>query len=180
MPNNILSSLFSKSALVITNTTNATVVAKNLKVRKVSIKLTSKVMRHQQEDGSTIVDSKILMPLRLDIESFVPDIDTLTQVNQIILDRESIYTLSSKGLVMSHMMAEGTNLKQGSEMLSATPARITFKQLLVKDITPVICKQSGDSSIIDRGIAALEDAKQTVTDMVNKVGNAVNDFVGSL
>ncbi|XAO36885.1 tail fiber protein [Pseudomonas phage WP1] len=36
-------------------------------------------------------------------------------------------------------------------MISATPARLTFSQVLVQNPKPIMFRNAGDSSMIDRG-----------------------------
>jgi hypothetical protein len=174
MATNILSSALSKASFTLTNVTQSTdgstvTTVSNLKVKAVTISLKAKIFRHKREDGVTIVDSKILLPIQVDVDAFVPDIDTLQQLNALLSDRSSIYKVSSKGLLIDHLMTESAQIRQSAEVISASPVRLSFKELMFKDATPTICAQSTDSSLTDRGIATLNSVSTTVSDLINEV-----------
>jgi len=171
MPNSILSSFFSESALTITNSTTGAVVMPTFKVKRVRISFRAQPMPHRREDGATIIDSRIILPTNLSIEGFCTDITSLDQVNKVLLDRQAFYSISSKGIQVASMMIDTDNSSQTSEMLSATPKRLTFRQVLVQNVTPVICQQSSDSSVVNKGIAALDTAKQSVVGLYNKIAS---------
>jgi hypothetical protein len=158
----ILSSIFSQALFTINGGANAA----SLKISKVHLKYTSSPMRHMKEDGSTIVDARIIRPVTISAEGFAPDLDTQTQINNIMLDRFAFYKIESKGLVFDNMMVDGQQVKQTPQVLSAAPIQISFKQVLTQNIVPVITAQSGDASMLDHGMA-----------VVNDVGNASVHFI---
>lgn len=173
MPNSILSSLFSQAALTITNMGSGKVAAVNLKTIKVNIKLSAIAMRHIREDGSTIVDTKVIRPTIITIDAYCPDIDTLGQVNSILLDRSALYLISSKGIVLNNMMAQTEQIRQSPEVLSASPIRIMFKGAALQGQAPKIVAQPADASVLDKGMAILNSAKQTVAGIATKISTAI-------
>lgn len=179
MAENILSSLLSVAAFSITNATTGAVVAPNLAVKKVGIRYSSKNMTHQLEDGSTIVDQRIIVPSGMVVEAYCPDIDTVDAINALLLDRSAMYTINSKGIIIQNTMADSDNFRQNAEMLSATPIRIRFKQQLIQGVAPVVCSQSADSSVLDRGIQLLSSSSQSVSGFFSTLtGNISGTFGG--
>jgi hypothetical protein len=68
------------------------------------------------------------------------------------------------------MRVESENVSQSSEVLSAAPIHLTFKQMLVQNQDPVVFAQAADSSLIDRGMAILSDAGDTVSSLAGRIG----------
>lgn len=170
MASNILSSFLAQSAFAIrSESVSGAAVAKNLKISRIQIKLSAKAMRHMLEDGTTVVDSRIIQPSSMNIESFCPDQDTLNQVNNLLNDRSNFYSVSSKGIVLNQMMIDNEQIRQSPEFMSATPIRISFKQVLTKYTEPVIVSQSTDSSLIDRGMTIISTASKSVSDLYNSI-----------
>jgi hypothetical protein len=171
MAENIISSFLAHSALVIKDVESGDVQAKGLKVGRVHIKLISSAMRHMKEDGSTIVDSRIIQASTVTIEAFCPDSATLKQVNNLLMDRANFYSVSSKGFILNNMMVEADQVSQTAEMISAVPIRIAFKQVVSKNIQAIIVAQSADSTLVDRGRSLLSSAAQTVNDLYSKINS---------
>src|ERR1700743_1498086 len=121
MANTILASLLSSPSLTITSDVTSIDVAQSCGVSKVAIKLRSKIFRHKREDGTTIVDARVLEPYTVEIDVFAPTLDSLTLLNSAMLDRNGTYTIKSRGLVFRRAMTNQTGIKQTSEMLSAAP-----------------------------------------------------------
>ncbi len=169
MASNLISSFLAPSALVIKDAESGDVQVKGLKVGRVHIKLISAAMRHMKEDGSTIVDSRIIQPSTVTVEAFCPDSATLKQVNNLLMDRANFYSVSSKGVILNNMMVEADQASQSPDMISAVPIRIAFKQVVSKNIKPLIVAQSADSTLIDRGRSLLSSATQTVNEVYSKI-----------
>lgn len=164
----ILSSLFSQAQFLLTDKNGDAQMASNAKVVSVRIMYASRLHRHMKEDGSSIVDARTIMPTRLRVEMIAPDLDTLDQITQVAQNRSSAYIIKSKGLVFDNMMVEDECISQVPKMLSASPVRLEFKQQLVQWVMPVIYSQSSDSSVIDRGFAALNGVTTSVNDLVTR------------
>ncbi len=180
MTQNILSSLLSKASFSLTAIDTGQVVCSNLKISRVVIKLDSIVQRHKQESGSTIVDSRVLRPNIVSIDCFCPDVDTLSQVNDVLNNREKLYTIATKGLIVDYMRLEKEEIRQTPEVLSASPLRLSFKQVLAQYQTQTIYAQSGDVPLISRGLAILSTAQQGVTGFISTVSSNISGYLGYL
>ncbi|QQO38575.1 hypothetical protein [Pseudomonas phage TH15] len=114
------------------------------------------------------------------VEVFCPSIDVVDQINQLLLDRDTLCKVITRGMVFERMMCTSEALNQTPEMISATPARLTFSQVLVQNPKPIMFRNAGDSSIIDRGLALAEDVVDSASDLfdyaVNGVQNAADLF----
>ena len=162
MANSILSSLLSSPTLSIVSSQTGLDAATNFNVVRVGFKFRARTMRHMREDGTTIVDARIVQPARVEIDVICATLDDLTQANAVLLDRTGVYKVTSKGIVLKNMMAEEEVIKQSSEMISASPVRLTMKQVLTQDNSaPPQVEQPADSSMLDRGIQVINSVTQT-------------------
>jgi len=175
--NSILSSLFAKPKFsILIQSAGGDVslpVAPNFKVRQVTTRFVSRAHRHILEDGNTIVDARTIMSTQLIVEGFCPDIDTLAQITAIANDRLSLYKILSKGLVFDNMKMGSENIEQIPRVLTASPVQLHFEEQLVVGVQPIVFAQAADSSLIDRGFAALQEATTTATAMAT---NAVSSL----
>lgn len=169
MAENLISGFLSPSALVIKDAEDGTIQAKNLKISRVHIKLSSNAMKHMLEDGSTVVDSRIIMPSTITIDAFCPDAETVKQLNNLLMDRINFYTVSSKGITLENMMMEADQATQSADIMSAVPVRISMRQVISSNIEAVVVAQPSDSTLVDRGRALLSTATKSVTDVYNKI-----------
>lgn len=169
MASNIFSGLLSPSAFIIRDEEDGTIQVKGLKVVRVQIHLNSTAHRHMKEDGTTIVDSRVIQPSTATVEAICPDADTLKQVNNLLLDRANFYSISSKGVILNNMMAEAEQISQTPDMTSAVPIRLSLRQVVSKNTDPLIVAQSSDSTLVDRGMSLLSNATKTVTDVFSKI-----------
>ncbi|ABL96836.1 hypothetical protein BcepF1.105 [Burkholderia phage BcepF1] len=174
MASSILSSLFSQASFRITDetTTFSRDVAKGLKIRRVTIRYVSTTHEHRREDGSTIVDARTIQPTLLTVEAIAPDLDTLSQITNVAADRNGVYRVTTKGVILPTMRIESQSIRQSSDMLSASPVQLQFKQMLVQGRQPIVFAQGADSSLIDRGMAILTSAKETISDIAGRIQGA--------
>jgi hypothetical protein len=179
MANNILSSLYSQAVFSIVDS-NGNAVATGIKIRKVSIKYEAHAMKHTMEDGSTKIDSKIIMAPVINVEFFCPTLSDQDSVTAIMVDRSQTYTVTTKGLIFKPMFLMTEKIDQTPDVLSAAPLQITFKQLLVQARPAIIFKQAADSTLIDKGLAALTSAKQQVTDLATTVSTQAGTALSAI
>lgn len=177
MANSVLTAFFANSPFRLTNLTKGARAATSLKIKRVVFYYESRLMYHLREDGKALADSRVILPTRCEVEVFCPTIDAVDQVIGILNDRESTYSIQSKGVVLKPAMLEHSAMVQSPEMLSASPTRLLFKQLLVQGVDPVTVAQSADSRLIDRGIAMVNDARTTVTDFAAKVTRGMTGLI---
>lgn len=181
MANDIISSFFSSSTLKIKRVDGAAsgnvvrvsrpFVAPDLKTVRVTIQLSAAAMRHMREDGATIVDSKVIQPTSLDIEGYCQDINSLGQVNAILLDRTAVYSITSKGLTFDNMMCDTQQIYQSPDVMSAIPIRMRFRQIPSKSVSPIVVAQSADASIVSRGMNLLSSATKSVNDIYTSIAS---------
>jgi hypothetical protein len=149
--------------------------AKGLKVSKVNIKLTSTALRHMKEDGTTIVDARILKPTTITVETFCPDLNTQEQVDKILKDRGNYYLIQSKGLSFSMMLLDHERISQTANMLSAAPVSLSFKQVIMPVID--VASHPADSDLINRGMTAINKVTTSVTDLYSKVSSTISSIL---
>jgi hypothetical protein len=170
MAASILSSLLSKPALSIVSSQTGIDIATNLKVSRVRFRYRSRVMRHMREDGTSIVDQRVILATVVELDVFCVTQDDLAAVNSAMLDRTGVYKITSKGLIVQNMMSEENQIKQTPEVISANPVHIVFKQLLTQNGTnPASVEQSADSSLLDKGIQQLQTAAISVQTFTSNV-----------
>jgi hypothetical protein len=184
MADSILSSLLSKSALAIVQSADSSSnskatgenLAAKLKVAKVTIQYASRPMRHMKENGSTIVDAKIIDQTQMTIEVFCETLNDIKIVNDILMNRKNTYTVSSKGLVFPIMVATDIGIRQSAEMLTASPVKIGLKQLQKQtgDKEHRVVEQAADSSVLTKGIHTVSVVTSGVPDTFNNaIGTAL-------
>lgn len=178
MPNSILSSLLSKPTLSIVSSTTGLDLATNLQVQRVGIKFRSRVFRHKREDGTSIVDARILVPTVVDIDVFCKSLDDLALVNAMMLDRTSVYRVTTKGVVLLNMMMSDESVKQTPDVISANPVRMTLMRLLTQNNSePPSVAQAADSSLLDRGI---QQVRTTANSAVTNVQQLASQTISNL
>lgn len=174
MANSILSSLLSKASFTITNKSTSQVVVSDLKIRKCEINWESEPQRHQLEDGSTKIDTRTIKCVRLRVEAFCPDINTLSQLQALFTNRTALYKVASKGIIIDNMMLDDEKLEQSPENISATPITISFKELLLSGGDTSVCSNPADSSLIDRGISMFDSLSSGAQDLYNTVSAGIS------
>lgn len=176
----IFTSLLSSRSFSIVDQNTNQLVAADLRVSRVNTRFSSVGQRHMLEDGTTKMDSRTIHPMEIIVEVFCPSIDVVDQINQLLLDRDTLYKVITRGMVFERMMCTSEALNQTPEMISATPARLTFSQVLVQNPKPIMFRNARDSSMIDRGLALAEDVAGSAGDLfdyaVNGVQNAADLF----
>lgn len=177
MANGIISALLAKAAFVVSNQRDLQTVLKTLKVSKVSIRLSSDAMRHMLEDGTTRIDTRVVKPIRIVADIICPDLSSVEELNQVLTNRKELYQITTRGLIIPNMMLGSDSLKQTGEMISATPVRLSFDQVLIEGREPIVFSNDANASAIDRGIAVLTDAKEGVSDFYSRTSKAITGFI---
>lgn len=175
MIGDIVSTLLGFQSFSIFNVSTKTAFDLKVKVVKSYASFTAEPHRQMQEDGETIIDSKTIKPARLSFDVICPDVNVLSQVNKILLDRSSIFNIKSRGISFASFMVDSNFLSQSPEMLISTPIRMSFKQILIENTVPIIFANQADASIVDRGIAEVSAAANSVSELFRK---AAADILG--
>lgn len=165
----ILSSLLKARALKVTSRVTGMDVLTSCAIVKVSFKFISQPLEHRMESGAVKIDARIVRATRVSIDLLAPDADALDDVNNVILDRTSLYLLTSKGIQVDNMKIAPAFMTQTANNTSSTPIRLEFVQTLLENVDPIIFQYAADSSIIERGIASINTATEGVTGLFDKV-----------
>lgn len=171
MPLSILSSVSSKPSLSIVNASTQFDIASGLAVSKVSVRFHSKLFRHIREDGQSVVDARVLMPIEVDAEVIAKTIDQLTNLNNALRDRWTTYRIYTKGINVPLVMMDGEELKQEPGVLSGAPLKVSFKSILYSGgSNAFVCEQGGDSSLMKRGLTYLSAATIDISTLASRIG----------
>lgn len=179
MANSILSSLLSKPSLTLISNKDKSDASKHLKISRVGIRLRSRIMRHMREDGTSIVDSRVVDPTEVRIFAFCAKLDDITVLNAALTDRSTSYNMTSRAVVIRNLMVDRFTIKQSPDVLSASPVSIHMKQILVQgDGTGNRVAQGGDSSVIDLGIQTIQStidiATSTLTNTIKSAASVAS------
>lgn len=178
MANNLLTGLFSDSnKLRIVDVSNDQVVMSGFHTKKVNIRWPSNAMGHSLEDGTTKVDTRVLRPAQVTILGFANSADTLLSISTMLSNRNTTYTITSRGLILPNMLLMTEGLNQTPDMVSAAPIRLDFKQVFIEGIDSVVFAQAADASLIDRGIGFLKEAQAGAEDLWADVSQALSDTI---
>lgn len=167
----ILASLFSRASTRFFNQTFGIDVLTGVKVVSSITSLDADLMRHMKENGSTEIDSKVVKPIEINMDVICPTTSDLEELNTVLQDRNSIYQITSRGLIFRNMMPRNDIIKQDSKNLSSTPVRITFSQLLVQGESPIVFANQADARTVNRGVSIIGQAADTVSDFYDKVSS---------
>jgi len=173
----LLSAVFSSPSLRIFNKKTGQYVLIPIRTIRVALTFQSRAARHKMEDGSTKVDQRILMPIVVAIDLIAPTMDIVGQVNAVTADREASYFISSRGIVIDDLRVTSQVIDQTPENLSSTPIQLTFSQLMFQGRSQTVYSQAADASLIDRGMALLSSATQTVSSTIQKIKTAISGGV---
>jgi hypothetical protein len=177
MAESILSSILSKASFRIHNQNLGVDTAKGLKVVKAVIRMSADPQRHLLEDGSTFIDTRTVKPIKLQVDVIAPDATALTQINEVASDRRNLYQISTRGILIPDMMIDAELMEQTPENISSTVIKLSFKQILIEHKNQTIVNNPANASIVDRGRALIEDAKETALELFNKASKTITDLV---
>lgn len=177
---NALDAFLKTGAARIRNLATNEAMLTGLVIERVTIRLQAEPMRHTLEDGTTEIDTKVVRPTVLFVEAICPNPAALSALSDLEKDRASLMEIRTRGLIFRNLKVGAVTYDQSKAMLSATPARIEFRQLLVENYSPIVFAIASDSSMIDRGIAAVKevvanartfagDTVDTATELADKI-----------
>lgn len=142
----------------------------------VRIKLKSKLFKNQREDGSYIVDGRMLNPTELTVTLVAQSKSAVDTINSMLKDRSTVYTITTRGITFSNMLLQNQALSQSADNISSQPINLIFKQLMTEDVDLPTTRQLADSSVIDRGIAYVKETAESVTSLASNVLSKVKGF----
>jgi hypothetical protein len=184
MPNNILSSLVSKSAALFVNEITNSPCWLGLSVKDVEINASALVTRNplsteQLSESSVYISllaldiqsAKIIAPSRMRVTALVSDISNIDSILANFANTFLTMQVTSKGIISDSMAIVGVEIEQTPEMLSASRVVIEFYQ--TQPDPPLNLynpAQSGDESVSGLRIQAPPNASQSLTSLAAKIG----------
>lgn len=167
----ILASVFGKSSTSFQQTISGVTVPVllDLKVESARITLKANLFSHKLENGSSFIDSKVMSPIVIEMSVICPTVDSVDELNSILMNRTARYQVTSRGLIFNEMLPKGEMIDMSGEMLSATPIKLTWVQLLVQGESPVLFANQAESRVVQKGTQLLEKAKSTASDLSDQI-----------
>lgn len=173
MANSIFNQFLGSEKLIITNKVSNSQVISGVSVAEVNIKFSAQLLKNIREDGSPIIDGKIILPCVVQIKLYCTKIDDVEAINVLLNDINVLYSMSTRGIFIDNVMLERDELSQTSAVISAVPINLSFKQVLLGEDTAPVVKQTPDSNTIIGGI------RQTVTSTVSDLEAITDKFVSA-
>lgn len=185
MANSILSSLFGKVAMIVTNDDTGLTLWSNFKVKTVEISneaaATDQPLSLEQfsDQGTTLSlqsqdleTVKILRPARMRIVGFAADIDTLESILQTFGNVTGSVSISTKSVIVTSMIPVEIDIEQTPEMLSASKVTIDLEQFEPPEPEAYDPAQSGDVSTLGIRIQTPPSLTASVSALYNTVSSA--------
>jgi len=125
---------------------------------KVTVMQQSRVMDHPIEDGSSISDFKILLPIEIEF-SLIVDNGSAKDVYQNLVagwKAATEYTIQTRIDTYTNMIIAAMPHDETVDMMSATAFALKFRQVIVVDtqyqsLPPAAVANADDTSTTDRG-----------------------------
>lgn len=157
MANSLVSQLTSQSSFKLYSSAGLSVLS-GVKVERVTAKLSAKLLKNIAEDGTTIVDAKIILPIRITVSAYAETKDAVSKINSLLKDTAERYTLYSRGLYYEGITLASERFDMSEASLSALPVNIVFNGIIRQGDTSTVTAQSGDSDTIIGGITSTVSA----------------------
>lgn len=165
----ILPASMSKLGVKIKNETTGQVRFANFKSLEAEVNLSSELMSHTKEDGSTFIDSKIVQPFEVEITGFLDTVMDLRHVSEILLDRSHYYSITINGVPWSNMQSVDLSMDSDAETMSTYPVQMVFRQMLVRQIDYTKMSQPADYPNRKLGDQGLDRVSMTVQQLFDKI-----------
>ena len=169
MANTLVGLLLPVNALTIVSDLSGQINLIGVGVTSVNIRLSSKLLQNQREDGVKIVHGRVIVPTVINIDVIVQTIDGIETLNQIYKDIDGTYTITSRGIKNNNMRLMTQQISQSPEVISASPIRLIFKQAFMDGDERAICQQAPDSSVLDAGISSVREAANDATVFIQNI-----------
>lgn len=172
MAETILGSLLRPTAFKMSSEKGAVSLA-GLAVESVSIKLNSRTLKNRREDGTVIAHARIKTPMQVQVKVVAQTIDGVQILSQIMNNVDEMYSIQTRGVKLKNVKLQRMEQSQSPEALSATPIMLVFAGIQMQGIYRPVCVQQGDSSVIDSGIATLNDVGNNVSEFASGVAESL-------
>lgn len=166
---------FLRPTFAIIDLTTRTPALRSVVIESVSLRFPSRLLANRGELGELIIDGRVLDPSTAVIRMFCSSRDALDEVNRLVRNTSSVFTIQSRGLEFPGYMVESNQQEQKSDYLSTSPVEVRFKRVMIPAAKMPICAQSGDAATVFGGIV-----NSYVDDGVNslsKITNAISEGI---
>jgi hypothetical protein len=130
------------------------------------------IFDNKKENGTSIIDARVLLPTTIEVQVICSTLDAVEKINNILLDINSIYSISSKGLIFQNMQLNNDTILQSPDVLSAAPLKLNFQQRILQNNNNPTCVQTGDSTLVDNGINLLKTTASNVETFTTNLFNS--------
>lgn len=174
MANNILTALAGNVSFKLYSSDGISVL-NSVYALEVTAQLSAKLLKNMAEDGTAIIDSKILMPIQVSVSVMANSTEAVEQVNSIFQNINGQYKLYSRGLYFEKLTLARESLTQSAAVMSATPIELVFNGILLENENYPVTAQSGDSDTIIGGI--ISTATETAANATTLISGLANDIL---
>jgi len=157
----------------IIDSSNTPVLASVRPVR-VSVLRPSKSFEHPVEDGDTVVDGKVILPVEINYPAIFEAKnyrDTYRQVDRYFNNSE-FFTIQTKAAVFRNMYITQIPHEESPEMFNTVSMALTFKEARLAtsqlvELPQAAVRDKSDSSTVERGEVSGSYLKQGFAGLVN-------------
>lgn len=155
-------------------------VAEKARAMKATVRETAKAMEHPVEDGTTITDHRVILPVEIDLSVMLADADyraTYQALKTLFTSAELLIVQTATDSYPDMMIVEMPH-EETTDMVEAVPVALKMKQVkTVKaqygTLPPRAVAKKSDASTVKHGEVATKEAtpqqKSTATDVVDAV-----------
>lgn len=140
-------------------------VAEKARAMKATVRETSKVMEHPVEDGTTITDHRVIMPVEIDLSVMLADEDfrgTYQALKTLFTSAELLIVQTVTDNYADMMIVEMPH-EETTEMVGAVPVAVKLKEVKTAkaqygSLPPRAVARKSDSSTTKRGEVSGQEA----------------------
>lgn len=183
MSGNILSSLLSKPAVLITDEKTGLNIWPNIKVLSVDFnngsENTDNPVQTASDGGKVVVEShdieasKVLRPSMVVLEAGTTDISTVESIIQAFYRTDTVFTIFSKSMIGERMALVEADFENGPDVMSGTKMTLKFEQTSPVKPEGYVPAQPSDSSLSTIGTQLLAKAKNGVAGLAASIKSKV-------
>lgn len=149
---------------------------------KATVKEVAKLMEHPIEDGATIADHRIILPIEIEFSVVVNSenyVDTYNQIRSVFFG-VNLNTVQTKTGRYGNMMIEQMPHEESPDTFDTITIALTFKQVFIVKaqygkLPPAAVKEKKDASTVDKG---QQDKKEPKKSLLINAGDKLDSFFG--
>lgn len=163
-----------------------------MSILKATVMKEAKMMEHPLEDGSSIADHRILLPVEIEIAALLPSglhASLYAELKQAFSGTELFHVHTRAGIYSSMAMAAMPH-EETLEQADILPVVLRFKETILAEtqyqaLPPRKVKHAGDTSTVKRaeqtpgkgktGLASVVDGGR---DIITKTGHKISSWTG--